>query len=109
MFSPQRKQYKLLALQFHPDKNHEDPKAGEKFQQLSEAYQILIDPQTRAVYDKTGSFGSTNIKDVRSFVDAYLYYREKYKQIEVRDIEAFAKTYRGGDDEKEDLLDYYFE
>ena len=96
-------------MQFHPDKNHDDPKANEKFQQLHEAYQILIDPQTRAVYDKTGSFGSTNIKDVRSFVDAYLYYRDKFKQIEVRDIEEFAKSYRGGEDEKEDLLDYYYE
>lgn len=76
---------------------------------MNEAYQILSDPKTRQVYDATGEFGDSSIQDIRSFVDAYLYYREKYKKIEVSDIEAFAKTYRGGEEEKEDLIGYYFE
>lgn len=105
----QRKQFKLLTIEFHPDKNPDDPKANEKFQQLNEAYQILIDPKTRAVYDKTGDLEATNLKDIRSFVDAYLYYREKFKTIEAQDIEDFAKRYKGGAEEEEDLLDYYYE
>jgi hypothetical protein len=69
----------------------------------------LIDPKTRSVYDKTGDLESTNLKDIRSFVDAYIYYREKFKQIETKDIEDFEKTYKGGPDEEEDLMDYYYE
>jgi len=103
-----RKRFKLLTIEFHPDKNP-SPEAKEKFQQINEAYQILIDPQTKRVYDQTGDFASTNIKDIRAFVDAYLYYREKFKQIEVKDIEDFAKSYKGGKEEEEDLMDYYDE
>ncbi len=99
----------MLAIQFHPDKNHEDPNAKEKFQQINEAYQILMDPKTKQVYDMTGDLASSNIKDIRSFVDAYLYYREKYKQIDEQDIIDFEKHYKGGPEEEEDLIDYYFE
>lgn len=99
----------MLTVKFHPDKNPDDPEATEKFQQMNEAYKILSDPKTRAVYDKTGDLESTNLKDIRSFVDAYIYYREKYKQIETKDIEDFAKSYKGGPDEEEDLMDYYYE
>jgi len=49
-----RKAYFLLAKQYHPDKNPNDERASEKFQQISEAYEILGDPETRARYDKYG-------------------------------------------------------
>ena len=39
-----KKSYRTLALQFHPDKNQEDPEARVKFQKLTEAYQLLTDP-----------------------------------------------------------------
>ena len=61
------------------------------------------------MYDRTGDLEATNLKDIRSFVDAYLYYREKFKAIDERDIEDFSKRYKGGEDEEEDLLDYYYE
>jgi curved DNA-binding protein CbpA len=35
------------VLQYHPDKNKEDPSAREKFQKLKEAYDILIDSEKR--------------------------------------------------------------
>jgi curved DNA-binding protein CbpA len=38
-----KKQYRKLVLQYHPDKNKEDPLAREKFQKLKEAYDILTD------------------------------------------------------------------
>ncbi|XP_059621022.1 J domain-containing protein [Phlebotomus argentipes] len=45
-------EYKVLALQYHPDKNSGDKEAEAKFQQLKEAKEILCDPEKRANYDK---------------------------------------------------------
>jgi len=46
-----KKAYRRLAIQTHPDKNPDDPKAQEKFQDVGEAYETLSDPQKRAKYD----------------------------------------------------------
>ncbi|XP_058059949.1 dnaJ homolog subfamily C member 17 [Anopheles bellator] len=47
-----RKAYRKKALQCHPDKNPDNPKAAELFQELSKALEILIDVSARAAYDK---------------------------------------------------------
>ena len=44
----------MLALKVHPDKNPDDVNARENFQKINEAYNILIDPDRRALYDETG-------------------------------------------------------
>ena len=49
-----KKSYRKFAIQFHPDKNPGDKKAEEKFKELSEAYEILSDPQRRQMYDQFG-------------------------------------------------------
>lgn len=49
-----KKAYRKLAVQFHPDKNAGDKKAEERFKELSEAYEILSDPQKRQMYDQFG-------------------------------------------------------
>jgi molecular chaperone DnaJ len=46
--------YRKLAMQYHPDRNPDDPSAEEKFKECSEAYQILSDPEKRAAYDRYG-------------------------------------------------------
>ncbi len=49
-----KKSYRKLAIKFHPDKNPDDPTAEEKFKELGEAYEILMDDQKRAAYDRYG-------------------------------------------------------
>ncbi|XP_066993934.1 J domain-containing protein-like [Anabrus simplex] len=45
-------EYKVLALQYHPDKNEGNKEAEVKFQKLKEAKEVLCDPEKRSNYDK---------------------------------------------------------
>lgn len=49
-----RKAYVKRAKQFHPDLHPDDPKAKAKFQALTEAYDVLNDPEKRKKYDQYG-------------------------------------------------------
>ena len=49
-----KRAYRKLAVKFHPDKNPDDPHAEEKFKELGEAYDVLMDPNKRAAYDRFG-------------------------------------------------------
>ena len=52
-----KKAYRQLALQYHPDRNNGDSAAEEQFKELSEAYEVLRDPDKRARYDRFGIAG----------------------------------------------------
>jgi molecular chaperone DnaJ len=49
-----KRAYRKLAVKFHPDKNPDDAQAEEKFKELGEAYDVIMDPQKRAAYDRYG-------------------------------------------------------
>ena len=46
-----------MALQYHPDRNPNNPDAEEKFKECSEAYAVLADADKRAAYDRFGHAG----------------------------------------------------
>lgn len=50
-----KKAFRKLARKHHPDVNPGDQAAGEKFKELSEAYEVLSDPEKRQKYDQFGS------------------------------------------------------
>ena len=50
-----KKAYRQLAKKYHPDLNHDDENAAQKFKEVNEAYQVLSDDQKRAQYDQFGS------------------------------------------------------
>src|SRR3984893_8032760 len=49
-----KRAYRKLAVKFHPDKNPDDAHAEEKFKELGEAYDVLMDEEKRAAYDRFG-------------------------------------------------------
>jgi len=57
-----KKAYRKLSLKYHPDKSPEDKKEEytKKFQIISEAYEVLSDPEKRKIYDEHGIDGLKN-------------------------------------------------
>ena len=52
-----KKGYRKLAIKYHPDRNHGDKEAEEKFKEATEAYEVLSDDQKRPIYDQYGFAG----------------------------------------------------
>ena len=91
--------YRVLALKHHPDRNGGNKQAIRDFQVLCRIMEILRDPTTRAHYDQVGDDGG----------EVTLDWGAVFRKVTTEDIEAYEKTYRNSDEEKEDVFHYYGE
>jgi molecular chaperone DnaJ len=74
-----KRSYRKLAVQFHPDKNPDDPQAEEKFKELGEAYDVLMDGDKRAAYDRFGHAAFSQSASFRGgFHDPFDIFREVF-------------------------------
>src|SRR5882762_7858938 len=62
-----KKAYRKLAKKHHPDANAADPKAAERFKEISEANNVLSDPEKRKQYDEMRRLGAFDGGDFGGF------------------------------------------
>lgn len=100
-----KRAYHKAALRLHPDKNP-SPDAAAKFQTLQKVYGVLGDEEKRKVYDETGRTEDAELSG-DSFKNLYEYYRGLYRKVTEDDVDAFFRTYRGSEEERQDVVKAY--
>ena len=98
-----KKAYRRLVFVYHPDKNKTDPDAGSKFANITRAYKILSNPDSRRIYDETGDYDDEDEGKI-NIAETLKYFRKIYSP---KDIESFHDKYINSKDEEEDLINFY--
>ncbi len=88
-----KKSYRKLATQWHPDRNNGSKDAEEKFKSITEAYDVLRDPQKRAAYDRYGEAGLRGAGPGGGFEHVDL---SDALNIFMRDFGGFGEMFAGG-------------
>ncbi|MEI6033360.1 MAG: molecular chaperone DnaJ [Verrucomicrobiae bacterium] len=75
-----KRAYRKLAVKHHPDKNPGNHESEELFKELGEAYDVLMDPQKRAAYDRYGhaAFKQGGMGAASGFHDPFDLFREVF-------------------------------
>jgi molecular chaperone DnaJ len=78
-----KKNYRKLAMQYHPDKNPGDKEAEEKFKEAAEAYEVLSDREKRDIYDRFGHEGLNGIgfKGFSGFDDIFSSFSDIFEDV----------------------------
>lgn len=88
-----KKSYRKLALKYHPDKN---PNEGERFKAISQAYEVLSNPEKRRVYDQGGENAIKQGHQAGAGSSAYSEYTSPMEMFNVFFGASAAASSRGG-------------
>ena len=98
-----KKSYRKLALKYHPDKNIDNKEfCEEKFKDISEAYQILSDPENRYKYDNLGSKIELTADDIRDIFGLFKKPSEVFSDV----FEIIPEEYQ---ELSHSIMNYFFE
>ncbi len=89
--------YRKLAMQYHPDRNPDNPEAESKFKEAAEAYEVLSDQSKRERYDQFGHAGMRGGQDYHQYTninDIFSAFGDIFGQSIFGDV--FGQQQRGG-------------
>ena len=78
-----KRNYRKLAMKYHPDKNPENKSAEEKFKEAAEAYEVLSDPEKKDIYNRYGHEGlkGTGFQGFSGFEDVFSSFGDIFEDI----------------------------
>lgn len=78
-----KKNYRKIAMQYHPDRNPGDKKAEDLFKEAAEAYEVLSDRQKRDIYDHYGHEGlsNTGFRGFSGFEDIFSHFSDIFEDV----------------------------